>query len=140
MDLGIEQTDTGLPAATVVERSSAPRIRYPSLSLDDTKAKEFLAATPSELGDTITATVKLKISGLREDQYGSSVTFDVLSLDTGKADKPGSEATPFAGKEPPAEEAAEVEEEDESEAKLLGYKRPKTKKEAPALKAEDLLS
>lgn len=114
MDLGRE-----IPSGP--EMSAAPsmpekRVSYPGFTLNDEVAKTFCAAHTCELGTEFTAKVKLKVTSLRKDEYGHSLGFDVEALD--------GIATP--------------EKEDDSEEKSLGYKRPKSKKEAPNLSAKDL--
>lgn len=123
MDLGTKQKSPGAIPPSPVD-AKQPKITYPSLYLNDDKAEEFLKDNSGELGTEITATVKLRVVSLRKDEYGNSVSFDVLSLDdiqSSSADKKEKES-------------------DDAEEKTLGYKRPKSTslKEVPDTSAKDL--
>ena len=109
MDLGVKnESPSAVPQAT-----EAPKVNYPGLSFRDKVAEEFQKTYDCKLGDEITATVKLKVTGHRADQYGKSVDFDVISADGfSKGEKP---------------------EEKTDEKEVLGYERPEaaTSKENP---------
>lgn len=116
MDLGTKRESLNGP--TSPSPTDSPKVSYPSFAIRDAKATEFLAANECELGDEHEATVKLRVTGVRADQYGKSVDFDVLSIDvTG---------------------GGEDEDEDDAEEKMLGYKRGASKKEAPDTSAKTL--
>lgn len=78
MNLGRKRTDLidppGMP--------DVPDVTYPSFCLNDDVAKEFIEAHEINLGKEFEATVKLKVTGVRKDEYGQSVTFDVFELNT----------------------------------------------------------
>jgi len=89
---------------------------YPSFNLSDEVAQKFSEEYDCEVGDELTATVKLRVSGIRKDEYGHSLTFDVVSLDN-------------------VQEQGDAEKSDEpdEEEKTLGYKRPAGKNETPGI-------
>jgi hypothetical protein len=123
MNLGTKMKSTGSElVASTVEKE--PKITYPSFTLNDEIAKAFLKECDCELGDEVTCTAKLKITRRSEDEFGSSIGFDVLSLD----DISETEETSESGDE----------QEPDDEEKVLGYKRKVAPKEAPTLKAADL--
>ena len=76
MNLGRKRTDLsdspGIP--------DMPDVAYPSICLNDDVAKEFIEAHEIDLGKEFEATVKLKVTGVRKDEYGQS--FDVIELNT----------------------------------------------------------
>lgn len=109
------------PASPVDEKQ--PKVSYPSLNLSNKVADSFLKECDADLGDEITATVCLKITSLRKDEYGNSVGFDVLSLE----DISGTDDDDKGDEKPDAEE------------ETLGYKRPKqSAKESPDISADSL--
>lgn len=119
MDLGRE-INHDVPSQAYLPSGGKKHTSYPSFNLSDEIAKKFGAEYDCEVGDELTANVKLRVSGIREDEYGHSITFDVVSLDdvteTGGADK-----------------EAEPGESDDEEEKTLGYKRPAGNHETPSL-------
>lgn len=146
MDLGTKAKDSGPGQSASPE---IPKTSYPSFSLNDDIAKSFLAENPATLGDTITATVTMKVTSLTQDQYGSRVGFDVTNIDnvsSGAGDEDEDEipgALPGDKPATPKAEDALNEEtpEDAAEQKVLGYKRPKKAapaKEVPPFAAKDL--
>lgn len=57
---------------------------YPCLSLRDDQVDEFREeAGKVEIGSTVTAVVKLKVTGLRADKFGKCIDFDVTELEPG---------------------------------------------------------
>lgn len=131
MDLGTKPNQE--PAMPPTSSPEAPKISYPGFSLNDKTAETFLTDNPVDLGDTITATVKLKVTRLEKSSFGHSLGFDVLSLDNISAsadDKEGEDTDDGEGDE----EAPGA----ETETKALGYKRPKVVKETPVMSAKDL--
>lgn len=134
--MDLNKTD-GSPTDTL----AAPEAPKPSFSLNDAQAAGFLEAHPYDVGDTCTATVKLKVTRKSDDDLGPSVGFDILSLDwqgdsadEAESTVPGADKT--AGQE--GETPAATGDESAEETKVLGYKRPKVKKEEPKLSAKDL--
>lgn len=117
MDLGTKRPEGG---ALVSPQKGENKVFYPSFDISDDKAKKFLAEYDCDVDDVITATVKLRVSGLRKDEYGHSVTLEVQSIDDVKTE--GGEAEP------------------DDEEKALGYKRNKStsKNETPDLSAAKL--
>lgn len=122
MDLGKENKSLPEPSAS----PDAPKVTYPGFTLNDEVAEAFKNECDCELGDEITATVRLKVTRQSADEYGKSVGFDVLSLDNIQYPEEDSDEEKPAAKE------------DGSEEKMLGYKRPAAKKEVPPISAKDL--
>jgi len=159
MDLGkkIEKGEDGLPVSSV---AGAPDVSYPSFSLNDKVAEEFEKQCDCKMGDTLTATVKLKVTGYSDDQIGKRVQLDVLSLDNvseeggekGEGEtKDGDDVNGAdnaadenpgdkSGEEPTNEGQSNRSDGSDDEEKVLGYKRPKafSKREAPKISAKDL--
>ena len=106
MDLGTKK-ESSESGALVPAAPDMPKISYPSFTLNDKVAEDFHKECPDcKLGEELTATVKLKVTSYRVDRYGKSVGFDVVSLDD-------------------ISETPSGESEDDSEEKILGYKRKK---------------
>jgi hypothetical protein len=125
MNLGKETKPpetAGVPLASPTD-SKEPKISYPDFTVRDDAAKELLKEWPCELGQEYAATVLVRVSALRADEYGQSVSFEVKEL------------------EDMTEESEEKQAEDkpDDEEKMLGYRRKKTEKEAPAMSAKDLV-
>lgn len=131
MYLGRKQPDSGpLSAAPVAD--SKPKITYPGFSLSDKVATQFTDEHEPKLGDEFAATVRLCVTSLTADEYGNRVQFDIKELD---------DVTPES--EETDEDVAKASEGEDNEAddleeKTLGYKRKKSEKEAPPIKASDL--
>lgn len=131
MDLGTKMKSPGaLPATPVGE--TEPKVTYPGFSLNDKVAEEFSKEYDCEVGDELTATVRLRVSGIRKDEYGNSKSFELLSMDNiaevpadGKADEGDGK-----GNEEDSPEAAEE--------KVIGMKLPKKKTEAPDTSAASI--
>jgi hypothetical protein len=113
MDLSTQEPDSISPPVSAGSREKS----YPGFTVSDAPAKELLEQV--ELETEITATVKLKVTRLSQDRYGTSVGFDVLDIDNIKPAKGKSKS-------------------DEGDTAALGYKRPDSGKEAPKLSAKDL--
>jgi hypothetical protein len=94
------------------QKSDEPKETFPSFTLSDKIADAFLKEYDCDLGDEITAKVKLKVSSLRKDEYGNSVGFEMRTLDDIKV------------------VGEEDDEKESGDEKVLGYK-PKEKPEAP---------
>lgn len=115
MDLGRKSEEPGIPTAAP-SKTKEPKMIYPQFDLRDKVVEAFDKAYDCEVDDVIEAKVKLRVSGVRKDEYGASKTFEVLSID---------------------DVQEEGEETDDEEEKTLGYTRPK-KGEAPDTSAADL--
>jgi hypothetical protein len=129
MDLGKKSPSPEVAPSLV---SDTKKISYPGVTLNDEVAEAFLKDHPCDLGDELTATVKLRVSSLRKDEYGHSVGFDVVALDDVKAS--GGEKEDAEGE---TEDDGDESEPDDQE-KILGYKRKPSKKEAPGISAKEL--
>lgn len=131
MDLGREMKSPGVPPATAVDEKE-PKITYPGFSLSDKTADEFTKECAPKLGDEYAATVRLRVTSLTADEYGSRVGFDVMEMDDiaeeGEAKEEKGES-----------EEADTEESSPDEEKTLGYKRKTSKKEAPDISAKSLV-
>jgi hypothetical protein len=126
MDLGKEMKEPGaIPASPVDEKQ--PKITYPGFSLSDKTADQFTSENSPKLGEEYTATVRLRVTSLSSDEWGSRVGFDVTELND------VTEATEDGDEKPGADGDTAGEE------KTLGYKRKKTAKETPSLSAKDLI-
>lgn len=113
-----------IPASPVDEKQ--PKITYPGFSLSDKIADEFQKECAPKLGDEYAATVRLKVTSLTQDEWGSRVGFDVLKMDDITEESEG-------------ETEADSKESDDEETKTLGYKRKPSTKEAPSMTAKDLV-
>lgn len=74
---------------TAPSQSEVPKITYPGFTLNDETAEKFVEDYPMKLGAEFSATVRLKVTSLRQDQYGNSIGFDVFSMDGIKGNKTG---------------------------------------------------
>jgi hypothetical protein len=120
-----EPTPGGVSLAAPTD-SKEPKISYPDFTVRDEAATKLLEEYSCDVGEEIAATVRLKVSGRREDEYGKSITFEVLDLED-----MAEERDEKVGDEADAEEP-------DDEEKVLGYKRNKSKKETPSVSAKDL--
>lgn len=117
MNLGRKsESSEGLPTASPA-KSKEPKMIYPQFDLRDKVSEAFGKEYDCDVGDTLTATVKLRVSGIRNDEYGQSKTFEVTEIDDVEVD----------GEEP-----------EDEETKTLGYKRP-SKSNAPDTTGADNL-
>lgn len=85
IDLGTEPPDFSKTEPVSPERG---KTRYPSFNLSDKVAEQF----KKECGDcdvdqVYTACVKIKISGMTNNEYGKSITVDVLEMDEVEAEE-----------------------------------------------------
>ena len=110
-----------------------PKTSYPGFSLSDEVADQFLKDSGAKVGDEFAATVRLKVTGLSDDQIGKNVRFDVIELDDIAEE---SEEVKLEGETD--EYSGKTEESGPEEEKVLGYKRKSLKKEAHPVKAADL--
>ena len=125
MDLGKKFSIDSLATPT---SGDEPKTSYPGFSLSDEVADQFLKDSGAKVGDEFAATVRLKVTGLSDDQIGKNVRFDVIELDD--VTEEGEDTSSGSG-------SGEAEEPDE-ETKTLGYKRKKTEKETPDISAKTL--
>ena len=128
MDLGKKFSIDSLATPT---SGDEPKTSYPGFSLSDEVADQFLKDSEAKVGDEFAATVRLKVTGLSDDQIGKNVRFDVIELDdvTEEGEEKEDEGSGSG--------SGEAEEPDE-ETKALGYKRKKTEKETPDISAKTL--
>lgn len=108
MDLGTKCGECDMPMAAAMPKGKENKMSFPSLNLNDEKASEFLKECEPELNDVITGTFTAKVSGLRQDQYGKSVTLDFLSMDDLKCAEAAGEAADDADEESEPEEKSPV--------------------------------
>ena len=136
MDLGKKFSIDSLATPT---SGDEPKTSYPGFSLSDEVADQFLKDSGAKVGDEFAATVRLKVTGLSDDQIGKNVRFDVVELDdvTEEGGEGSSSGSGEAGGEGSSSGSGEAEEPDE-ETKTLGYKRKKTEKETPDISAKTL--
>lgn len=80
IDLGIKPEP---PSTVEAQKSEEPRIQYPSFTLRDENANKLKEETGHEctVDDYYTAVVRLRVSGVRSDEYGKSVEFEVVDMD-----------------------------------------------------------
>ncbi len=120
MDLGIKNPPPDAPL-----KQSEPKLQYPAFTLRDEQVTKVKGEQRS-LGEEYTATVRLKVSGMQDDEFGKRLTFDLVSMDG---------FAPAEGAPDAAEETPEEAPDDEpSEEEAFGYKVPKksTKGVVPA--------
>lgn len=112
MDLG--RKIESLTLGSSFEKKDGPKVSYPGFTLSDKVAETYCEDNDCKMGDEITATVRMKVTSHRADEYGKSVGFDVLSMDDVK----------------PAGDGDKDKEDDAAEERLIGVKLPKGKKES----------
>jgi hypothetical protein len=110
MNLGKRQSGEIAP----VNPDTKGATSYPSLSFSDSIAKAFLKKYKPEVGDELTATVKLRVSGINVSSYGHSVSFDVEAINNVK-DSGGASEPDLAGEMREALESDDDDENDENE-------------------------
>lgn len=66
------------PCAPSPQKQGEPS--YPSFSIADEVMDAFLKEHPVDLGDVVTGRVKLKVTAMSKEKWGSRVQFDVLDL------------------------------------------------------------
>jgi hypothetical protein len=126
---------------------AAPATPPPSFTIYGDQS-EMLGDQEFALGDTVTA--QLRVKSVADGQDGRSVGFELVSLAPAGPAIPGLEGpgelpeedTPTdegpSASEMGMEEGEVDEESDPEEEAVLGYKRPKVKRQAPKLSAKDL--
>ncbi len=85
MKLGIKHKKGALSPHSV----AAPKEHFPSFNINDKLVDEWLKSHKVGLGDELTATVCLRVSNMRADEYGKAVGFDVLEIKDEKVTKGG---------------------------------------------------
>src|ERR1017187_7701177 len=80
MDLG-KRIESPVGAQTAPGAPERSNVSYPSFTLSDDQASAFLEEHSYDVGDTCTASVKLKVTSKQDGQFGPSLGFDVISLD-----------------------------------------------------------
>ena len=95
-------------------------------------ADAFTKEQEPKLGDEYAATVRLRVTSLTADEYSNRVEFDVLDLDD------IAEESEETDEDKKKSDDAEANESDDADAKVLGFKRKKTEKEAPDISAKTL--
>lgn len=78
MDLGTKRENSEPSIAPGQDESG---VSYPGFSLNDSKVKEFLEENPVTMGDVITFTGRAKVTGMSDQRYGTSLQFDLLSME-----------------------------------------------------------
>jgi|ERR1043166_4415591 hypothetical protein len=81
MDLGVKPEKPTEAVGPSLGTSEGPKIMYPSFSIPEKLMDDFLEAHPVEFEDEVTARVKLRVTGMRQEDYGSGITLSVLSID-----------------------------------------------------------
>ena len=122
MDLGTKNKSLGEPVS-----SESPKVTYPGFSLRDENVEKVKGDHDCKVGDEYSATVKLKVTGLRDDQYGKSIDFDVVDMD---------EFSPTAASGESDEGSSN--EESDSETKAFGYDRKALEKSKPSVPKPDM--
>lgn len=107
-DLGIVESESPMD----ISKAESKEPRYPDLTLRDEQVERVKGDHQCTPGDEYTATVRLRVSGVKDDEYGSSLSFQVLSMD---------EFTPAEGG---AEYDEEVEEDEPEEKTAKGKQQP----------------
>jgi hypothetical protein len=97
-DLGTKY-DHGAMSAPIKE---SKKMDYPKLCIRDKSLEAAFGKDLPDVGEEIEATVKLVVTGIRNDQYGKSVDFDVVSGDFSEPAE--DEGVKDAGEEMPMDE------------------------------------
>lgn len=103
-DLGYTEKSSEIAPATT---APAKEQRYPDLTIRDENVAKVKDGQECELGEEYTVTVRLRVKGMSEDEYGSRLEFDVLSIDDfepadgGGDEDDGEEEAPKDGKATP---------------------------------------
>lgn len=77
-DLGYTEKSSEIESATT---AAAKEQRYPDLTIRDENVAKVKDGQECELGEEYIAVVRLRVKGMSEDEYGSRLEFDVLSID-----------------------------------------------------------
>lgn len=101
-DLGYTEKSSDIDPSTAATKEQ----RFPDLTIRDENVAKVRDGQECELGEEYTATVRLRVKGMSEDEYGSRLEFDVLSIDDfepadGGDDDVEEEAPPKNGKKTP---------------------------------------
>ena len=138
MELGKKHESLGSMATPEKSNEKEPKVTYPGFSLRDEHAAKFLDETEAKVGEEFAATVRICVTGLTDDSFGKSVQFDVIELDDIAPEHEEGRETYGESSGSGSGSGEGEEESDEEETKALGYKRKKSKKEAPPISAKDL--
>jgi hypothetical protein len=63
------------------------KMSYPHLCIRDKSLEAAFGKEMPQVGEEIEATVKLRVTGIRNDEYGKSVDFDVVSGEFGEPEE-----------------------------------------------------
>lgn len=101
-DLGQKQDS---PSAAS-ESPSGKEKSYPSLTLRDDQVDKVKGEHSCEIDEEYDAFIRIRVKGLTSDEYGKSITFDVLQMDEFTPAEGGGEAEEEVEEEAPAEKPA----------------------------------
>jgi hypothetical protein len=76
-DLGAKNDTGGMP----VPMKESKKVQYPKLCIRDKSLEAAFGKDLPDVGEEVEATIKLVVTGIRNDEYGKSVDFDVVSGD-----------------------------------------------------------
>lgn len=81
LDLGTTHEDMEMPAMPAKVSKGDPKKCYPQFSIRDKAYAAFKKKFgPQDVNDELTATVRLRVCGVRADEYGSSMELEVKSI------------------------------------------------------------
>ena len=80
MDLGIKK-ECGEVCAPCPPKEKEDELRYPGLTLEGEQVDRVKGDHECKVGDEYTATVKLRVTRISDDQFGKSLGFDVIEMD-----------------------------------------------------------
>lgn len=63
------------------------KMSYPNLCIRDKSLEAAFGKEMPQVGEELEATLMLRVTGIRNDQYGKSVDFDVVSGEFGEPEK-----------------------------------------------------
>lgn len=81
-NLGYKSEPMPVPSSKMDKKMSYPHLCIRDKSLEAAFGKEM-----PQVGEEIEATVKLRVTGIRNDEYGKSVDFDVVSGEFGEPEE-----------------------------------------------------
>ena len=94
-DLGAKHSYESMPV-----EAKKDTVRYPELCIRDKSLEAAFGKQLPEVGEEMEATLKLRVKGIRNDEYGKSVDFHVVAGEFGE---------PEEGGEPEGEDEGEYE-------------------------------
>jgi hypothetical protein len=74
-----------------VPTKKEPKITYPTLCIRDKSLEAVFGKELPDVGEELEATVKLRVKGVRSDEYGKSVDFEVVAGEFGELEEVDSE-------------------------------------------------